>query len=79
MVGCVLKIPQDSHSYTESVRERYRDLLQASTSIISIAESSRHVTEALAEIRGTMMPDQHWKPRSSSVRGKDGMQSWLLI
>ncbi|KAI0095095.1 hypothetical protein BDY19DRAFT_988865 [Irpex rosettiformis] len=33
------------------VGERYRDLLQASTSIISIAQSSNHVLSALNEIR----------------------------
>ncbi|KAF8526448.1 hypothetical protein JB92DRAFT_1113946 [Gautieria morchelliformis] len=54
------------------VGERYRDLLQASTSIISIAESSRHVMEALADMRETVAPgDPQRKPRSSSIRGKD--------
>ncbi|KAF8807829.1 hypothetical protein BYT27DRAFT_7189922 [Phlegmacium glaucopus] len=37
------------------VGERYRDLLQASSSIISIAKSSRHVCEALEECRDVII------------------------
>ncbi|KAI0361425.1 hypothetical protein OH77DRAFT_1492477 [Trametes cingulata] len=36
------------------VGERYRDLLQASTSILGLARSSKHVLEALEEMRDTV-------------------------
>ncbi|KAI0375182.1 hypothetical protein BV20DRAFT_960271 [Pilatotrama ljubarskyi] len=36
------------------VGERYRDLLQASTSILGLAKSSQHVLEALEEMRETV-------------------------
>ncbi|CDO72958.1 hypothetical protein BN946_scf185007.g12 [Trametes cinnabarina] len=36
------------------VGERYRDLLEASTSILNLAKSSKHVLEALEEMRDTV-------------------------
>ncbi|KAK1232419.1 hypothetical protein PQX77_004449 [Marasmius sp. AFHP31] len=57
----------------QMVGERYRDLLQASTSIISIAQSSKHVIDALEETRTAIVaqekPSLHSKPTSS--RGTD--------
>ncbi|KAI0347787.1 hypothetical protein BDW22DRAFT_1319545 [Trametopsis cervina] len=47
------------------VGERYRDLLQASTSIISIAKSSDNVLVALDEVRST----------TSSIRPKESAQA----
>ncbi|KIJ26911.1 hypothetical protein M422DRAFT_271943 [Sphaerobolus stellatus SS14] len=56
----------------QMVGERYRDLLQASTSIMAMAESSRHVMDAFAGIRETMLLEQREiQPRSSLTRGKD--------
>lgn len=40
-------------------RERYRELLQSSTVIISIADSAKRVQEALDEIRGAIHSQQH--------------------
>ena len=42
-------------------RERYRDLLQASTSIISIAKSSQHILNALEESKEAIQ-SQHALP-----------------
>ncbi|EJU00839.1 hypothetical protein DACRYDRAFT_23157 [Dacryopinax primogenitus] len=49
------KLKNDADAKQEELRlmvgERYRDLLQASTSIISIAESARHVRTSLTEMK----------------------------
>ncbi|KZT61526.1 hypothetical protein CALCODRAFT_364531 [Calocera cornea HHB12733] len=49
------KLKNDADAKQEELRlmvgERYRDLLQASTSIISIAESARHVRSSLTEMK----------------------------
>jgi hypothetical protein len=39
---------------TRKHRERYRDLLQASTSIISMADTAQDVVNAFAEIDGSI-------------------------
>ncbi|GJJ09706.1 hypothetical protein Clacol_003930 [Clathrus columnatus] len=44
------------------VGERYRDLLQASTSIMSMAESSRRVVDALYQMKQTTSSVQQHKP-----------------
>nr|BDS00032.1 hypothesis protein 8 [Mycoleptodonoides aitchisonii] len=52
------RLRSDADAKQEELRlmvgERYRDLLQASTSIISIAQSSKRVLEALGEMRDTV-------------------------
>ncbi|KAH9932407.1 hypothetical protein B0H21DRAFT_780985 [Amylocystis lapponica] len=54
------------------VGERYRDLLQASTSIISIAQSSNHVLEALEEMRNVVgSTDLPRTPKRSVVGQED--------
>ncbi|EIM92224.1 uncharacterized protein STEHIDRAFT_89072 [Stereum hirsutum FP-91666 SS1] len=45
------------------VGERYRDLLQASTSIISISKSSKRVLDALDEVRSSI-PDGQPEPKT---------------
>jgi hypothetical protein len=54
-------------------RERYRDLLQASTSIISMAASSEHVVSVLEEMQD-MIEDTEPEHRlqRTSVSQKDG-------
>ncbi|KAJ6621177.1 hypothetical protein B0H10DRAFT_2353252 [Mycena sp. CBHHK59/15] len=52
------------------VGERYRDLLQASTSIISIARSSKRVIEALQETKDAILSqDEPPMPQRTSVQG----------
>lgn len=55
-------------------RERYRDLLQASSSIISIAQSSHRVLDALEDMKASI-PSPEEEPqihRRSTKAGKDG-------
>ncbi|KAH9898216.1 hypothetical protein C8Q73DRAFT_788419 [Cubamyces lactineus] len=53
------------------VGERYRDLLEASTSILSLAKSSKHVLEALEEMRDTVQSiDPSPAPRRAAT-GED--------
>lgn len=56
-------------------RERYRDLLQASSSIISIAQSSRHVCEALEECRNAIISqnDLPLPPVTATENNVNGM------
>ena len=60
-------------------RERYRDLLQASSSIISIAASSQRVVDALKESKETIL-SQHplpAPPKTAAIDGLDGkLYSW---
>ncbi|KAF8216035.1 hypothetical protein K438DRAFT_1799963 [Mycena galopus ATCC 62051] len=52
------------------VGERYRDLLQASTSIIDIARSSKRVIEALQETKDAILSqDEPPMPQRTSVHG----------
>ncbi|KAJ7161400.1 hypothetical protein C8R43DRAFT_1063548 [Mycena crocata] len=52
------------------VGERYRDLLQASTSIISIARSSKRVIEALQETKDAILSqDEPPMPQRTSIQG----------
>ncbi|KII94092.1 hypothetical protein PLICRDRAFT_415757 [Plicaturopsis crispa FD-325 SS-3] len=61
------------------VGERYRDLLQASTSIISIARSSKRVMEALEETKDAIVSqEQSSEPRRSYLAGKDDAQLQTL-
>ncbi|KZP25394.1 hypothetical protein FIBSPDRAFT_1041536 [Athelia psychrophila] len=63
------------------VGERYRDLLQASTSIISIAQSSKRVIEALEETKDTII-SQEGPPlpkRASLVSKEDGHLQTLQL
>ncbi|KAF8516129.1 hypothetical protein BU17DRAFT_67552 [Hysterangium stoloniferum] len=75
--GIQARLRVDADAKQEELRlmvgERYRDLLQASTSIISIAGSSRRVVDALAQMREAVVPSHQTqrKPRSSTARGKD--------
>lgn len=53
--------------------ERYRDLLQASTSIISIAQSSKRVIQALDETKETILIQKEPPlPKRASMVGKEG-------
>ena len=66
-------------------RERYRDLLQASSSIISIAQSSRHVCEALEECRDAIISqnDLPLPPVTATENNVNGMlhlsSGWNLL
>jgi hypothetical protein len=66
-------------------RERYRDLLQASSSIISIAKSAQHVLDALEESREAILSqhDLPAPPKTAAIDGLDGMYllcaSWLNL
>ncbi|KAI0045223.1 hypothetical protein FA95DRAFT_1495802 [Auriscalpium vulgare] len=62
------------------VGERYRDLLQASTSIISIAQSSQNVLDALEDMK-TSIPSAEEAPqliRRSQLSGKDDTHLQVL-
>ncbi|KAI9460535.1 hypothetical protein BJY52DRAFT_1185903 [Lactarius psammicola] len=54
------------------VGERYRDLLQASSSIISIAQSSRDVLSALDDIKTSIPAELPRSARRTSATEKDG-------
>ncbi|KAI0778364.1 hypothetical protein BD413DRAFT_465008 [Trametes elegans] len=53
------------------VGERYRDLLQASTSILSLAKSSKHVLEALEEMRDTVSSITPSRAPKRATTGED--------
>ncbi|KAH9858012.1 hypothetical protein C2E23DRAFT_864999 [Lenzites betulinus] len=53
------------------VGERYRDLLQASTSILALAKSSAHVLEALDEMRDTVNSIAPARAPKRAVTGDD--------
>ncbi|KAF8203821.1 hypothetical protein BJ912DRAFT_1018517 [Pholiota molesta] len=55
------------------VGERYRDLLQASSSIISIAKSAQHVLDALEESREAILSqhDLPAPPKTAAIAGLD--------
>ena len=55
-------------------RERYRDLLQASTSIIEISESSQKVLDAVMEMKQLILMENQLDSASDNVvtRSKDG-------
>ena len=75
MVGCVplVSVQAIGWNYNAKHRERYRDLLQASASIISIAQSSKRVEDALEEMKSSMPNvDGLQLPRRTSATGKDG-------
>ncbi|KAJ7446473.1 Vps51/Vps67 domain-containing protein [Mycena galericulata] len=62
------------------VGERYRDLLQASTSIISIARSSKRVIEALQETKDAILAqDAPPMPRRISTHGGDAHLHTLQV
>ncbi|THH13587.1 hypothetical protein EW146_g6653 [Bondarzewia mesenterica] len=71
-----LRLGADADAKQEELRlmvgERYRDLLQASTSIISIAQSSKRVLDALDDMR-TSIPaaEEPHLLRRASMSGKD--------
>lgn len=72
--------PPFSHFSFGKHRERYRDLLQASTSIIAMSESSRRVMESFAGIQEAMLLErQDFKPRNALTRGKEGMRFCTLF
>ncbi|KAI0328133.1 hypothetical protein GY45DRAFT_1255614 [Cubamyces sp. BRFM 1775] len=58
------------------VGERYRDLLEASTSILSLAKSSKHVLEALEEMRDTV---QSIDPSPAPKRAATGEDKHLQV
>lgn len=62
-------------SCNEWRRERYRDLLQASTSIIAIAKSSKCVLEALEESKDAIVSQDNLPPppQTSTAVGVDGV------
>ncbi|KAF7979429.1 hypothetical protein HWV62_42566 [Athelia sp. TMB] len=75
-----LQLRTDADAKQEELRlmvgERYRDLLQASTSIISIARSSKHVKDALEEIKDTILSqEQPPLPKKASLVNKEGESS----
>ncbi|RPD55909.1 hypothetical protein L227DRAFT_509454 [Lentinus tigrinus ALCF2SS1-6] len=53
------------------VGERYRDLLQASTSILGLAKSSKHVLEALDEMRDTVHAISPVRPPKRAATGEE--------
>lgn len=54
-------------------RERYRDLLQASTSILDISRASKRVSEALDETKITIIAQDHPStPRKNAFSGESG-------
>ncbi|RDX51056.1 hypothetical protein OH76DRAFT_1507349 [Lentinus brumalis] len=53
------------------VGERYRDLLQASTSILGLAKSSKHVLEALEEMRDTVHAISPVRAPKRAATGED--------
>ncbi|KAI9444853.1 hypothetical protein H4582DRAFT_855570 [Lactarius indigo] len=59
-------------------RERYRDLLQASSSIISIAQSSRDVLSALEDIKTSIPAELPRSVRRTSATEKDDTQLRIL-
>ncbi|TFK36962.1 hypothetical protein BDQ12DRAFT_608918 [Crucibulum laeve] len=66
------RLRRDADAKQEELRlmvgERYRDLLQASTSIISLAQSSRRVLEALDEAKHAILAQEEPPmPRQSST------------
>jgi len=67
---------QLTNSLPIKYRERYRDLLQASSSIIAIAKSSRRVLEAIEESRDSIRSqnDLPPPPKTAMVDGVDGKQ-----
>ncbi|EGN93152.1 hypothetical protein SERLA73DRAFT_116291 [Serpula lacrymans var. lacrymans S7.3] len=71
-----LQLRADAEAKQEELRvmvgERYRDLLQASTSIISISKSSQRVKEALEEIKEiTSSQNPSPTPKRASQSSKD--------
>ncbi|KAF8274142.1 hypothetical protein EI94DRAFT_1714815 [Lactarius quietus] len=65
--------------FTVSERsERYRDLLQASSSIISIAQSSRDVLSALDDIKTSIPAELPRSARRPSATAKDDTQLRIL-
>ena len=65
---------------TRKHRERYRDLLQASTSIISIAQSTKRVLEALDEMKASIpTADEPHLQRRVSTSEKDGTSPTRLL
>ncbi|KAI0706115.1 hypothetical protein BC835DRAFT_1260582 [Cytidiella melzeri] len=75
------RLRMDADAKQEELRlmvgERYRDLLQASTSIISIAQSSSHVLSALNEVRAATSSIGPTESERASVsgRGDDHLQT----
>ncbi|KJA28288.1 hypothetical protein HYPSUDRAFT_74168 [Hypholoma sublateritium FD-334 SS-4] len=71
------RLKTDADAKQEELRlmvgERYRDLLQASTSIIAIAKSSQYVLHALEESREaiTSQHDLPLPPKTASIDGLD--------
>ncbi|KAK0456031.1 hypothetical protein EV421DRAFT_1749997 [Armillaria borealis] len=61
------------------VGERYRDLLQASSSIVSIARSSKRVIEALDETKSAILAQEEPPlPRKASVNGTQDTHLYTL-
>ncbi|KAI0719966.1 hypothetical protein C8T65DRAFT_634464 [Cerioporus squamosus] len=58
-------------SEVKTRRERYRDLLQASTSILGLAKSSKHVLEALEEMRDTVNAISPVRAPKRTATGED--------
>ncbi|KAA1467989.1 hypothetical protein DENSPDRAFT_927011 [Dentipellis sp. KUC8613] len=82
--GVQQRLRSDADAKQEELRlmvgARYRDLLQASTSIISIAKSSKRVVQALEEMR-TSIPSPEEPvhlPKQNAVNGKDDSQLKVL-
>ncbi|KAJ7207386.1 hypothetical protein B0H12DRAFT_1195590 [Mycena haematopus] len=62
------------------VGERYRDLLQASTSIIDIARSSKRVIDALQETKDAILSqDEPPMPQRTSVHGDAHLHALQLL
>ncbi|KAF9270600.1 Vps51/Vps67 domain-containing protein [Marasmius fiardii PR-910] len=61
-------------------RERYRDLLQASASIISISQSSKHVIGALEETRDAIQSQQrpNFHAKHTTIKGNEASKDTNL-
>ncbi|TFK77356.1 hypothetical protein BDN72DRAFT_754821 [Pluteus cervinus] len=81
--GVQLRLRADADAKQEELRlmvgERYRDLLQASSSIISMARSSQHVRDTFEEMKDAILSQSEPPvPKRASVKGVDDTQLHLF-